>query len=783
VGGPSPVGAPAWGPGRQSEPPLPGPSSPVADHEGADDNDSSDEVAALRLAPELRSVGRARARLTEVARGWGIEEDVIDDARVVISELMSNGVLHARTELQVVMARRGEGLRLEVHDASSVPVLPPFERPDGAASLLDEAEPDGAPELAAPAATGRGLSMVSALAHTWGWFPDAAGGKVVWAELGLAPPLGVVPGTEARDRPGYSLRPVRLIAVPLRLLKASEDHFDDLLRELQMANLAAPGGPGWAPQVQVPRPSAEVGGPTGGQAGPDGQVGPEGQVRLGPPAGDRAQAQAEAGRSAVVALAPMAEHLKMRLARMREPARRAIWEAARRGDRLVDLNLLADAGIPRALETMEHLLSRSAMAARRGYLLTEPPAPETVSWRRWLRRELEVQIGGKAPRACPFPVTPVYEEPVAPAREAQDAARHQAVSSLRALFGLPAAGDGSALGAATALGLADDAVMTGALRQTVQFAGASRAVLCLLAEDNETVRFGASVGFSPDVAEYWQASSVSADLPASEAIRTNRPVLFRTFAELDARYPVFLSTPSESDPALACIPVKGRGTAALGCLALGFAQARDFGGREVSFLDALASEISRFILDGRAAGSQGQAAQRSQDLEAAVAAVLSAPSKEEVMRQLVEVVVALVCDGASVHLVSPGGVVRYLMTRHRDPDRLAAAVALLQKRQRQQSARGSDDMLVECARTGKPSVVQLLSDEAITAGALDDEDIALLRRVSIGSIGVMAVRSGQAIVAVLSFANNAGRFITDDDMSALSRLTGAAGQSLACLGF
>ena len=46
----------------------------------------------------------------------------------------------------------------------------------------------------------------------------------------------------------YPVRPVRLIAAPLRLIKASEDHFDDLARELQMASLAAmAGGDGRAP--------------------------------------------------------------------------------------------------------------------------------------------------------------------------------------------------------------------------------------------------------------------------------------------------------------------------------------------------------------------------------------------------------------------------------------------------------------------------------------------------------------------------------------------------------
>ena len=65
-------------------------------------------------------------------------------------------------------------------------------------------------------------------------------------------------------------------------------------------------------------------------------------------------------------LAPLAEHVKSRLARMREPLRRAIWEAARRGDRLIDLNLLADTGMPEVFEAFATLLQKSEDAAERG---------------------------------------------------------------------------------------------------------------------------------------------------------------------------------------------------------------------------------------------------------------------------------------------------------------------------------------------------------------------------------------------------------------------------------
>ncbi len=87
------------------------------------------EPVVLSLPPDLRSVGQARSRLAAAAAGWGCPEQLVDDARVVLSELMSNGVLHARTDLQVVMCARGAGIRLEVRDASQTAPLPPLDLP------------------------------------------------------------------------------------------------------------------------------------------------------------------------------------------------------------------------------------------------------------------------------------------------------------------------------------------------------------------------------------------------------------------------------------------------------------------------------------------------------------------------------------------------------------------------------------------------------------------------------------------------------------------------------
>ena len=69
----------------------------------------------------------------------------------------------------------------------------------------------------------------------------------------------------------------------------------------------------------------------------------------------------------------------------------------------------------------------------------------------------------------------------------------------------------------------------------------------------------------------------------------------------------------------------------------------------------------------------------------------------------------------------------------------------------------------------------------MAAGARDDDDLALLRKLAIGSVGVSPMRSAGRLAGVVSFSNDVGRFITDEDLDAVRRLTDLAGESLGRL--
>jgi anti-anti-sigma factor len=130
------------------------------------------------LPPEPASAAAAR----QFVRQHGTADE---DVALMVSELASNAVLHARTAFTVGVSRDERRLRVEVHDdGEGTPAI----RPD---------------EGLTP--SGRGLRIVQLLSERWGT-EAAETGKVVWFEVELAtnggladPPEVGVAGGEVGD--------------------------------------------------------------------------------------------------------------------------------------------------------------------------------------------------------------------------------------------------------------------------------------------------------------------------------------------------------------------------------------------------------------------------------------------------------------------------------------------------------------------------------------------------------------------------------------------------------
>jgi CheY-like chemotaxis protein/anti-sigma regulatory factor (Ser/Thr protein kinase) len=125
---------------------------------------SGDRRASIGLDRDLADVRTARRFVEQRLADWGYG-DVIDDAVLITSELVTNAVTHAQSgcELRLVL---GDGaVRIDVVDNGN-------------------GMPD--PLVATPGDEhGRGLLLVSVLSKAWGVEVLDAGQKVVWAEVAV----------------------------------------------------------------------------------------------------------------------------------------------------------------------------------------------------------------------------------------------------------------------------------------------------------------------------------------------------------------------------------------------------------------------------------------------------------------------------------------------------------------------------------------------------------------------------------------------------------------------
>ncbi len=153
---------------------------------------------------------------------------LVDDAALIVTELVANAVLHASGPITVtaVVAPDVSSVRLEVEDSSPVP---PVLREYGSA-----------------ASTGRGLNLIARLASRWG-VDGSEGGKRVWVELALDG--SVDDGTDSVAMPASTMGdaapraadavPVRFVGVPVAGYLRLQEQNDAVLRELELLAFTA----------------------------------------------------------------------------------------------------------------------------------------------------------------------------------------------------------------------------------------------------------------------------------------------------------------------------------------------------------------------------------------------------------------------------------------------------------------------------------------------------------------------------------------------------------------
>lgn len=328
---------------------------------------STIEPNPLRLAPDPSAARDARAWVTGVLAGW--PEESVETARLLVSELVTNSVLHAGTVITVSYRSDGSRARFEVSDGQQAGPVPKRYAPDSP--------------------TGRGMRLVASLAEEWG-VERGRGGKTLWFAVspttradqrldlasvaaGLAGDLQEIAALASletsRTASGHDgagaptagaswaespeIVDVRVLGLPLDVYLEAEQHNDAVIRELTLIvqSAGAPGG------LEVPRRLLEVANEVRASFGP---------------ASDGLRAQVE--------------------------------DAIRRGDETVDIHTSVPRRGWQALVRLADWLDEVDRFCVEGRLLTLESSPRLRRFRAWYAQQVVDQMQGLP--ATPWEPTP-----------------------------------------------------------------------------------------------------------------------------------------------------------------------------------------------------------------------------------------------------------------------------------------------------------------------------------------------------------------------------------------
>lgn len=121
-------------------------------------------MATLLVPHEPASAGRVRRALYDDLGAHHVDQESTDSVVLIASELLGNAIRHTPddTDLRVSWEFEHDALRVDVADHSLDTPSPRLPRPTDT--------------------SGRGLSIVNALAYEWG-FDRSDAGKRVWARI------------------------------------------------------------------------------------------------------------------------------------------------------------------------------------------------------------------------------------------------------------------------------------------------------------------------------------------------------------------------------------------------------------------------------------------------------------------------------------------------------------------------------------------------------------------------------------------------------------------------
>ncbi len=134
---------------------------------------------------------------------------------------------------------------------------------------------------------------------------------------------------------------------------------------------------------------------------------------------------------------------------------------------------------------------------------------------------------------------------------------------------------------------------------------------------------------------------------------------------------------------------------------------------------------------------------------------------EQTLATVAQLAVPTVADWCAVHIVSPEGQLERLAVAHADPDKVDLLKELETRYPRDPYATGG----FRDVRMGRSMLIAAMSPDQLTASAVDDEHLRLLRQLSSSSYIAVPLTTAESTIGVLTFAYaGSGRHYTTEEL-------------------
>jgi serine phosphatase RsbU (regulator of sigma subunit) len=288
----------------------------------------------------------------------------------------------------------------------------------------------------------------------------------------------------------------------------------------------------------------------------------------------------------------------------------------------------------------------------------------------------------------------------------------------------------------------------------------ARVAALSLRRGDELVLVGLS-GVAEELERRWTSFPISGQLPASEALRTGRPVVVVGLAAIEARYPLLVGTIRDRERSMICLPLIVA-ESNVGVMTLGFDGLHELDEQEMEFLTILSGTCAQ-ALDRVAAIQAAQARANELAFLARVSQELaSSLDYQSTLRNVARLAVPTLADLCAVQILSDGRL-RTLAVEHVSPEKAALAHEM-ERRYPVEPEFPTGPSAV--ARTGVSELVQQITDADLVALARDEDHLQLARELGPRSALIVPLTARGRVLGVLTLiSTESGRTYDERDLA------------------